>query len=437
MAKLVIIGIGYKPLDARARKALADTEYILGSRRLCEVFEQYPEYRELGHKIKRIDNVDQTMVFIREALSTSSADIVLLGSGDPLFYGIGARSVREFGKECVEILPDMTSLQTAFSRIGEPWDEALLISFHGGPNPEKRRRLKYGLTDLSNLLRDNDLIGILTDKDNDPPAIARYLVATFPDCRALRMFIGEEMGYPGERITEGTAEDIAGMSFVHPNVVIIKKAEVAEEVSRAGRPEVSPTNSSDAMIIPRFGLKESEFSHPRGLITKNEVRAVTIHFLRLPEKGVLWDIGSGSGSVAIEAARLFPGLDVYGIEKNEEHLAHIERNKVAFKVTNFTVVSGEAPAALEPLPAPDRVFIGGSGGNLRTIAESLGTLMPKGIAVINAATIETLGEAVKSLEETGFVVSVSQISVARSKPAGSHTYLSGLNPVFVIVGERK
>jgi precorrin-6B C5,15-methyltransferase / cobalt-precorrin-6B C5,C15-methyltransferase len=436
MGKLVIVGIGYKPLDDRARKALDETSFILGSRRLCEVFQRYPEYQEWGYKIKRIDSVDATMAFIRKTLNSKSNGIVLLGSGDPLFYGIGARSIREFGKENVELIPDMTSLQIAFSRIGQPWDEALLISFHGGPDPEKRRRLRYDLQDLPKLLIDHDLIGILTDKDNGPSAISRHLVTAFREHSRLTIYVGEEMGYPGERITQGTPEEVARMSFVHPNVVIIAGNGVAPK-SFCNAPTEDLKHLSSLDSAPRFGLREGDFSHSRGLITKDEVRAVAIHFLRLPEQGTFWDIGSGSGSIAIEAARLFPHLTVYAIEKNEDNLSHIERNRAVFRVSNLTVVTGEAPESLTNLPSPQRVFVGGSGGRMKAIADLLDATMPKGVVVINATAIETLGEAVESLENKGFDVTISQISVARSKPVGSHTYLAGLNPVFVIAGERK
>ena len=185
-----------------------------------------------------------------------------------------------------------------------------------------------------------------------------------------------------------------------------------------------------------FGLKESEIEHSKGLITKDEVRAVTLHKLRLPQQGVFWDIGAGSGSVSIEASRLCPGLKVFAIEKNEERLNCIDENKSKFSAMNIDIVQGEAPGAFEGLPAPDRVFVGGSGGSLDDIISSINGKMHSGIIIINAATLETLNEAVQCLEKKGFSVDVCEVSVSRSKMIGRKRHMSALNPIFIIAGEK-
>ena len=148
-----------------------------------------------------------------------------------------------------------------------------------------------------------------------------------------------------------------------------------------------PTGPSSPM--PRFGLKETEIAHSRGLITKDEVRAVSVHALRLPDRGVLWDIGGGSGALSIEAARLCPDLSIFSIEKDPEQLALMARNRSAFAAANMTVVPGRAPEVLASLPSPDRVFVGGSGGYLEGIIDAIKTFMKKGIIVVNAATLDT------------------------------------------------
>ena len=213
------------------------------------------------------------------------------------------------------------------------------------------------------------------------------------------------------------------MSFEQPNVVIVKKRQTSapHELNRSE---------------PRFGLKESEITHSRGLITKDEVRAVTLHALRLPAHGVLWDVGAGSGSLSIEAARLSPGLEVFAIEKNPEQLGHIGENRSAFGAMNLRVVSGTAPEILASLPEPDRVFVGGAGGNLEGILDTVRLRMKKGIAIVNAATLETLNRAVPALEEAGFLVDVTQVSITRSRPVSGKRLMSALNPIFVIKGEK-
>ena len=211
------------------------------------------------------------------------------------------------------------------------------------------------------------------------------------------------------------------MTFGEPNVVILIRKNSLLSFPLVGNPsELSESVKKDcgqaAMTDKiKFGLSETEIIHSRGLITKNEVRAVTIHKLSLPQRGVLWDIGAGSGSVSIEAARLYPELKVFAVEKDEEQIRNIKENRTKFDATNIEIIKGQAPDVLINLPVPDRVFIGGSGGAIKEIIEFVSSKISSGIVVINAITIETLNEAIKSLENKGFVVEVSEISVSRSK----------------------
>lgn len=338
-----------------------------------------------------------------------------------MFFGIGRRAVREFGKDNVEILPDLSSMQMAFARIKEAWDDAFLMSLHGGPDPGKRRRLPYEISDIPSLLQKHNKIAILTDKENNPSAIAKEILDSSLSCShtpLLQLFVCERLGYPDEKLTKGMPAEIADMSFSEPNVVIIQKTE-------------DRTQKTDIV----FGLKEEEITHAKGLITKDEVRAVTVHKLRLPQKGILWDIGAGSGAVSIEAGRFCPELKIFAIEKNEEQIKHIKTNIVIFNLYNIEIIKGEAPNALKHLPHPDRVFIGGSGGRLKEIISFIAK-MTTTIVVINAATIETLNEAIQSFENNGFKVEVSEISVSRAKTVANKKYLSALNPIFVIIGQK-
>jgi precorrin-6Y C5,15-methyltransferase (decarboxylating) len=151
---------------------------------------------------------------------------------------------------------------------------------------------------------------------------------------------------------------------------------------------------------------------------------------------VFWDVGAGSGSVSLEAARLCPGLRIIAIEKDLKRIDAIQENKRRFFADNVELVDKAAPGALVDLPAPDRVFIGGSGGSLGDIVKLISSNMTSGIVVINAATLETLQEAMASLEDRGFTVDVSEISVSRSKVIAGKRLMSALNPVFIVKGER-
>jgi precorrin-6Y C5,15-methyltransferase (decarboxylating) len=424
MAKLTIIGIGGRPLDVRARQAAMSAQVIVGPRRLCDVFAGYAEWPEARGKIRQIGTPDETIDFIRESFGQGKERIVLLASGDPLFFGIGRRVVMEFGRDVVEIIPDVSSVQLAFSRIKEPWDDALLISLHGNSDAGRRRKLRYTLADLPGLLAVHHTIAVLTDGAHSPAAIAAAVTCACASRPSLLLSVCERLGYDDERITEGSPDEIAAMSFGDPNVVIIRDA--------AGPPPVR------ASTHPRLGLREEEMAHSGGLITKDEVRAVTLHALRLPEKGVLWDIGAGSGAVSLEAARLCPGLQVFAVERDEGQHGLISQNRARFGLLTLTIVGGEAPQALSSLPAPDRVFIGGSGGKLCEIIDAVQRRMEGGgIVVINAATLETLHDAWRELEKAGYALRISEVSVARAKPVGDKRHMAALNPVFVITGEKR
>ena len=416
-----VIGIGYTPFGMEAREAVSRAETILASRRLLEVFSRYDDFEAVKDKVLVLNNIEETLAYMRERYQRES--IVLLASGDPLFSGIGRRVINELGREAVCILPELSSVQVAFAKIKEAWDDAFLMSLHGGPDPGKRRRLPYEITAIPFLLQKHHKIAILTDRENNPAAIAREIVqspAFSLQPSALMMYVCERLGYPDEKITGGSPGEIAAMSFSEPNVVVI-------------------INNSEARATthgPVFGLTEDEIAHSRGLITKDEVRAVTLHKLNLPQRGVLWDIGAGSGSVSIEAARLCPGLRIFAIEKERGQIGNIRKNRERFSVPQIEIVEGPALALLHNLPVPDRVFIGGSGGQMEGIVRHAGERMPSGIIVANAATIETLHEAVRLLESSGFSAGVSQVSISRSKIVNGRMHMSALNPIFVITGRK-
>lgn len=230
--RLCIIGIGYRPLYGKAREIVLRSDVILASGRLFDIFRRYEEFESVRDRVEVIDNVDATMNFIRSCFAgsehgTSNLEgktVVLLASGDPMFFGIGRRAVEEFGKVVVEIFPDLSSIQVAFSKVKEPWDDALLMSLHHGPDPEKRRKPKYGIRDIPSLLRKYRKIAILTDRENGPARIAEEVSRSRVAGRQpshIQVWVCEKLGYPDERITEGTPEDIAKGMFSDPNIVVL------------------------------------------------------------------------------------------------------------------------------------------------------------------------------------------------------------------------
>ncbi len=456
MPKIFVIGIGYRPLDKRAHEALIRSRVVLASGRLADVFVRYAEYPEIKDKVVVINSIDETMSFMKSSLKADvDAEITLLASGDPMFFGIGRRVMQEFDRDTVELIPDLSSMQLAFARIKEPWDDALLLSLHGGPDPKRRRNLEYGLDDIPFLLKKKNRISVLTDRVNNPSVIAQTILNESEKAGLcisdIKMYVCEKIGYPEEKINQGSVADIAAGQFSDPNVVIILRAEEQKpgrteelkcgsaeaqklETTKFNEPSTSDFPDFRSSELIRFGLTENEIAHSQGLITKDEVRAAAIHSLRLPTYGVLWDIGAGSGSISIESAIMCPRLRVFAIEKNNNQLENILQNIDTFRLRNIQVVKGAAPDVLWDLPSPDRVFIGGSGGRIGEIIRFVGDQMQHGIIVVNAATLENLNLAVAALHDSQFSVEASQIAVSKMRPIGSGHFFSAQNPIFVITG---
>ena len=203
---------------------LAGSRAVYASDRLLEVFARYEEYEGLRDRLQVHNSVSETIESIKASLKEyPSSPVTLLASGDPMFFGIGRRAVEAFGKEMVEIIPDVSSIQEAFARICEPWDNAFLVSMHGGPDPHCRRELEYGLEDLPELLASHNKLAILTDGINNPAVIAKAFAESSGGLGAT-IHVCEKLGYPDEKITAGKPAEIMVGSYCEPNIMIIKKS---------------------------------------------------------------------------------------------------------------------------------------------------------------------------------------------------------------------
>ena len=344
----------------------------------------------------------------KAALELQRGDVVVMASGDPLFFGIGRTLLQTLGPDRIVIYPALSSMQIAFSRFKIPWDDAGFLSLHGRE-----------LNTLASTLLFHDKLFLFTDQRNSPDRIALSLLRECgQEINALyRVHVAENLAMDDEQLHTGTLADISQRSFGPLSVMILIRT----------RP--SPGESL-------FGLSEDEIIHSRGLITKNEVRAASLHALRLPRRGVLWDVGAGSGSIGLEAARLFPELQVFAVEREDRQVENIVTNRKYFHAWNLQPLQGSAPDALAGLPAPDRVFIGGSGGRLRAIIDHAAErLTPGGRIVVNAVLEKTAQEAPQFLHENGLQVTLSEIKVIRRcyPDQGSQT----MHPITIIVGRKK
>lgn len=399
--KIYIIGITPGgALGAKARRALLGSGAILASKRLYGVLSGYEGFGGLKGRIKIISKVEDTVSFLSK---NPDKRISVLSTGDPLFFGIARRICEEFPRRAIDVFPAVTSPQLAFSRLKEPWEDALFMSLHGSGG-----KRKWQAGDIPLLLELGKRLVIFTGGDYTPARVAGFMPPDTP------VHVFERLGYPDEKMTQAPAKKIIKKTFIEPNLMVVR-------------------GGGDGM--PCFGLGERDFLHPRGLITKDEVRAVVLHKLRLPRNGVFWDIGAGSGSVSIEAKRLAPALKVCAIEKDPASLRNIARNAKRLSAGQIDIVTGQAPDALAGLPPAQRVFIGGSGGRLARILDYLDGVIGKGgIVVVAAITLESLSEATGFFKNKGFKTDVSAIWVARGEPLGDKNYMKAMNPVFIVRG---
>ncbi|HEY2705425.1 MAG TPA: precorrin-6y C5,15-methyltransferase (decarboxylating) subunit CbiE [Candidatus Dormibacteraeota bacterium] len=398
---VVVVGVpvaGIVALDERGRELVAAATLLCGGRRHLD---EVPAH---GEERVEIGDVGACVGRLRQRRPEELA--VVLATGDPLLFGIGATLVRELGAAEVTIIPAVSAVQEVFARARLPWHGCRLLSAHG----------RDPATALAGALAGGPA-AIHCDGVNSPQRLAATLLeAGMEDCRAV---VGERLGGPVERVVDTTLSAVAAGSWDGNSVLLLDRAGPAT----AAAPAVE------------FGRPEGRFAHSGGMITRAEVRAVVLARLRPAGAAVIWDVGAGSGSIGIEAAGLAPGARVWAVERDPDQLVHLRANAADLAPGRVEVVEGAAPEALSGLPVPDRVVVGGHGGRL---GEILGTvrarIRPGGRVVGSFATLDAVLVARAALGD--WSPEVSQLSVARGVAAGRGLRLRAEDPVFVVSATR-
>ncbi|XJZ28665.1 precorrin-6y C5,15-methyltransferase (decarboxylating) subunit CbiE [Bacillota bacterium Lsc_1132] len=398
MTAIKMIGIGDEgrvSLLPMYEKWIEESDLLIGGKRQLAFF---PDYK--GEKMV----IESGLSSLVERLKTEKKNVVILASGDPLFFGIGSYLSSKIE---LEIYPYLSSVQLAFAKMGERWQDAYFTSVHG-------RSMKG----LAQRIDGKEKVAILTDKENSPSKIAQYLL-TF-GMTEYQAFVGENLGSTNERCRLLTLDEMKEAEFSPLNVVILKK-----------------TGKSPQWSI---GIEDKEFFQrkpEKGLITKKEIRTLSISALHLKVDSIVWDIGTCTGSVAIEAAKIAREGQIFAIEKNEGDLENCKQNLVKFRV-DATLIHGKAPEGLDSFADPDAVFIGGTAGGMDEILDiCCNRLRDGGRIVLNAVTIENLSEALLAFKKRGFHTNITLAQISRSKPILNLTRLDALNPVYIIEAQRE
>lgn len=422
-----VIGVlddGIASLSPTALAYIRNADVVIGGARTLALFEREFKAGAVRHDLtKRLKEVPEWV----RAARNDNLGCVVLATGDPLCHGIAPYLAQHLCVDALDILPNLSTLQLACARVGLAWQDARVVSVHARDAGEWTRGSApgHGLYALAQALRRESRLLVLTGPDNSPDRIARLLQAEGL-AGDFHMAVAENLLQPEERVlADLNPDDAAIMRFADLNVVLLWR------VTASTKPV-------------RFGLADSEFAQrqpEKGLITKQEVRAVSLARMQLRQDSVVWDIGAGSGSVGLEAARLCPDGHVWATEKNEADFAIAGQNHAAFGVSNYSLFHGKAPEGLDTWPDPDAVFIGGSGGELAgLIVTILGRLRPNGSLVMNFVTLENLATAtatLQSMEEQAVSWDVLQLQAARSKPILHMHRMAAENPVWIVCARKR
>lgn len=400
MQKVVVCGIGMggASLTLAAEEAIRSAECVVGAKRMLECAAPNQTVFEAVAPDAIAEYIRTHNEFTRFAV---------LMSGDVGFFS-GAKKLLPKLDFCgVTVISGVSSLSYLCSKCGVSYEDTVSVSLHG-----REENL------IPTVKRNRSVFALVGGENGTERLINELVEAGLP---GVRVTVGEKLGYPDERLTIGTAGELAGMHFDPLSAVLIQNE--APESSAAGLPDTAfLRNAEDKPVVP---------------MTKSEVRAVVMSKLRLLDDSVCWDIGAGTGSVSIELALEVKRGSVYAIEKKPEAAELLRENIAAFGVKNIELIEGTAPEACKDLPSPTHAFIGGSSGNMRAVVELLLEKNPRVRIVAAAVSLETVSELARAMKEFAFTdTEVVCLNVSKAKRLGGYELMLAQNPVYIFTMQK-
>ncbi len=394
MGKIIIVGLGPGERDwmlPAAERALANTRLVICAKRNLPLITQNPN-------VYVMDKLSDAMIEIAAVLP--EGDVAVCCSGDPGMYSLLARVKQKFPDEDVQVISGIGSLQILCDRIGEGREKAVVLSAHGRDLTDGR---------LIGAIAHNEQTLILLDDKRSVAWLCETLLHYGMD--SLEIAVGENLSYSNQRVVLGSPRALLREQFSPLSAVRVY-------------------NKAPNPIAVNFGLRDDAFARGDSPMTKSEVRAVALSKLDLRPDSTLWDIGAGTGSVSVEAARLLHSGMVLAIERDAQALSLIAENKRRFRLPNLQIVAGSALSVIESLPAPTEVFIGGSGGELPEIIGALAAMNRKIRVVVTAVTLETQAQATELLNGAEFSdFDAACIAVSTAKKAREYHIMAAQNAV--------
>ncbi len=408
-----VLSIYGQALSKKEQSILKKSQCIFGGRvLLSQLFPQWESTPQTDKIFKAITSPLSEVLTLMEDYRAQGKKIAVLADGDALYFGMGASLTRHFGVKALRIHAGISIVQRLCAAVAVPWHEVRHVSLHGRSEQKHWQALNIALFS-------GKPVCVLTDEKANPSVIAKYLLAR--GVKNWRMHIGENLGFEKEKMHSLTLSNAAKNNLVIEGYCTIL---------------LMPTQPC---IRPLLGLDASKVAREKNLMTKSSVRAAALSLLRIEPSNTLWDIGSGSGSVALEMCALAYEGHVIAVEKNVSRIKHMEKNRQTMGATILDIVHGDAPQCLVNLPKPHAVFVGGglSSDNAEDLLRAIYAALPTGgRMVVSCVLLSTLHAVENFLQRQNILMQVLQINVNSSASLGKDIRLVPENPVFLVCAEK-